>query len=69
MGMLHTSNKPSLTVPTGARCQGEFCWLCMVDYNQVRLRGILAHRADCPYRGTRSRLPMARLSTVVGSAC
>ncbi|KAH3949154.1 hypothetical protein HBI24_014500 [Parastagonospora nodorum] len=34
---------------TCSRCSYEFCWICLCDYNKVRIRGNSAHARNCNY--------------------
>jgi len=33
------------------RCKHEYCWICLVDYKEIRRDGNERHLDDCPYRG------------------
>ncbi len=33
------------------RCKHEYCWICLVNYKEIRQHGNDRHLSDCPYRG------------------
>ena len=41
----------------GPRCRHQYCWLCFVDYREVRRDGNSSHRGDCLYHS--NNLPPA----------
>lgn len=40
----------------GTRCKYEFCWVCFVSYETIRLEGNGAHSAGCKYHSNRLHL-------------
>lgn len=42
---------PMLTcaIPLGPKCRYQYCWVCLVDYAEIRRHGNTVHRNDCRY--------------------
>ena len=36
-------------LPSGPQCRYQYCWICLVDYTEVRRNGNTEHRNDCRY--------------------
>jgi hypothetical protein len=48
-GRLFLAEKQSTDDVAGFKCRYEFCWICLCDYNLVRIRGNSAHAKICKY--------------------
>ena len=42
-----------LCLHIGAKCQHEFCWVCLAPYTSIRLRGNMAHKWSCKHHSWR----------------
>lgn len=55
----------------GPQCHYQYCWLCLVDYSEIRRHGNTGHQDDCRYHSNnlpRAPEPAARMTAQAATA-
>ena len=38
-----------VSLPLGPQCHYQYCWICLVDFDEIRRHGNTGHQSDCRY--------------------